>query len=63
MLCYYLHPKDGEGTVFTGVYLSTRGGVPGPLSLVQVLSGRGGTLGLWFQVLSRGCPSQVLGQG
>ena len=31
------HPKDGEGTVFTSVCLSTRGGVPH---------------GLWSQILS-----------
>ena len=53
--CYYRpHSKDGEGTVFTGVCLSTGGGgtpIPGSFP------------GLWSQVLSRGLPeSQVLSQ-
>ena len=39
---YRPHPKDGEGTVFTGVCLSTRGGTPshntftGPMSFLGV---------------------------
>ena len=43
---YRPHPEDGEGTVFTGVCLST-GGTPVPCSFP----------GLWSQVLSGGYPS------
>ena len=57
---YRPHPKDGEGTVFTGVCLSTIGGgtpVPGsfPGHWSQVLS-RGGTPVLAIRVPSTGCP-------
>ena len=44
---YRPHPKHGEGTVFTGVCLSTPGAVPQSQLLSQV----------WSQVLSGGYPS------
>ena len=68
---YYLqHPKDGEGTVFTGVNLSTALGtlahwslVFGPRSIPSWRRRRGNP---WFLVpcafLGRRYPSQVRGQ-
>ena len=62
---YHLHPKDGEGTVFTGVCLSTPGRVPQSQVLSQIthlISFPGGTPvpvpgsfpGYWSQVISGG---------
>ena len=68
---YRPHPKDGEGTVFTGVCLSTPGGYPSPRffprsMVIGPFWGRGTPVpgsfpGHWSQVPSRGYPNP--GQG
>ena len=67
---YRSHPKDGEGTVFTGVCLSTLGGgVPQSLVLSQVTGPRFFPQGYpspgWGDtpVLARGYPSPGWGGG